>query len=173
MDERLSKAEILKRLETEYLRLQTALDGVTQAQMISPGVCGTWSIKDILAHLIYWNDLPVNELEHALAGESLPNEDLDDETINARSVAEYHTKSTDEVMIDFDASFLRVVDAVHALPASAFESDNELEQRLGNTVHGTLSGNTYDHYAEHLEEILTWLKKSTAKTKSVITQRKD
>ncbi|MDX1995354.1 MAG: ClbS/DfsB family four-helix bundle protein [bacterium] len=160
MEERLSRGEILRRLETEYLKLHSALDNLSAVQMEQGGVVGTWSVKDVLAHMIYWNRFPIEEIGHALRGEPFPNKDWEDDEINAQVVAQYQANTADDVRAEFNTSFMEVVEYIRRLPDSAFQPGNEIEQQTGETIHGIFANNTYDHYALHLEQIQEWMRQT-------------
>ena len=54
MPEPKSKSKIIKQLQAERRRLENNLAGLSQADMLQPGVVKEWSIKDVLAHLADW-----------------------------------------------------------------------------------------------------------------------
>jgi hypothetical protein len=155
MEERLSRAEILERLHTEYSRLMNTTAALTPEQQLEPGVVGTWSVKDVLAHLIFWTQLPVDEIEYAGRGEKYEFDHNDD--INTRTVAAYQDVPLETVMNQLNDAFERVVRLVENLPDTAFEPDNALECLLEETIAGTLNNNTYDHYALHEAQIRAWV----------------
>jgi hypothetical protein len=49
-----TKQELLDSIHVERSKLNKALQGLSEAQQLQPGACGDWSVKDILAHLIDW-----------------------------------------------------------------------------------------------------------------------
>jgi len=51
-----TKANMLKKLNSERRRLEQNLAGLTPQEMLIPGVVGAWSIKDVLAHLADWEE---------------------------------------------------------------------------------------------------------------------
>ncbi len=157
MEDRLSKQAILDRLDLEYRRLLTTIARLQPEQMLVPEVVGEWSVKDVLAHLVYWNQFPVKELETALAGEKPEYFPDDPDVVNAQTVARFADRSLDEVLAAFEDSFLNVIAAVESLPESAFEPENPLEQSLDETVAGTFGNNTYEHWPIHEAQIRLWI----------------
>ncbi|MBN1428621.1 MAG: ClbS/DfsB family four-helix bundle protein [Anaerolineae bacterium] len=59
------KNELLDTLDTSHADLLGSLTGLTQEQMIQPGVIGVWSVKDTLAHLVAWEAEVVTALNQA------------------------------------------------------------------------------------------------------------
>jgi hypothetical protein len=52
-----TKAELLAEIRLQRRRLETNLASLTADERCRPGVCGEWSIKDILAHLQAWEQM--------------------------------------------------------------------------------------------------------------------
>ena len=48
------------------------LNGLSEAEWLEPGVCGYWSVKDIVAHLASYEWLLVDVLESLLGHEETP-----------------------------------------------------------------------------------------------------
>jgi hypothetical protein len=159
MDDRLTREEILSQLQTEYERLQGTLGRMTKVHMTEAGVVGYWSIKDVLAHLIYWNRLPIRELLAALNGETMEYEEGSVDEINARAVAAYREHSLEETRAEFDQSFQEVVGAISGLPDSAFQPNNPLEEAMGDHIAGVFGSNTYEHYPIHERQIRDWIER--------------
>jgi hypothetical protein len=152
-EETLPRGEILRRLDAEYSRLKASLARLTPAQALEPNIVGTWSVKDVIAHLIHWNRFPVGEVRAALDGDTFIYDERGEDQINASTVARYGRRSLDEVVADFDASYQGVVDFIRSLPDCAFEPGNPLEVVLDETIHGTFANNTYEHYPIHEAQI--------------------
>lgn len=154
---RLTREELFNRLIEEYQRLQATLAELTPAQMLEPGAVGFWSVKDMLAHLIFWNRYPVDELNAALHGQPMVFDHSDPDGINARAVALYQDRSLQNVLFDLNHTFRAIFGAIGALPDDAFTPDNALEQVLGDRVSGAFANNTYEHYALHDAQIRAWI----------------
>lgn len=162
-----TKDVILDRLHDEYEAFINVLDDLTVEQMIEPNVVGEWSIKDLVAHLVYWNRLPVQEIEAALSGvdpSTLLNRVDDDTTeaeqvnvINTQVVEESYNESVGDVMANFAHSYQLLLQTVMNLPDSAFQSGGEIERLLGDSIEDTLNNNTYEHWAEHRTQIEAWM----------------
>ena len=157
MDDRPSREEIIQRIEAAHDHFVSALTGLTPEQMLEPGAVGFWSVKDVLAHLIFWNVFPVEEIEGALNGETFPHPQETDDEINARSVAKHRTSSLAAVREDFETTYEHILETVRELPDEAFKPDGRFEQALGDTVNGALANNTYEHWPVHEAQIRAWI----------------
>ncbi len=70
MGKRLRKRELLREIERERAELDEALARLTPRQMTRPGVTrGGWSVKDVLAHLVGWQQMNLGWYEAGLRGE--------------------------------------------------------------------------------------------------------
>src|SRR5258708_14953950 len=47
----MDKQQLLKQLEKAWAGLEESYAGLLDSQLTEPGVMGTWSVKDILAHV--------------------------------------------------------------------------------------------------------------------------
>jgi uncharacterized protein (TIGR03083 family) len=152
---RLDKSEILERLTGERRRLYDVLAQLMPEQRSQPKTIGDWSVKDVIAHMIYWNRLPVRELECALSGSDVKQvrDPRGHNEINADHVARYQESGFDVVMSDFERTHRELIAAVEALPSHAFEPNGEVERLLGDTVEDALNSVTYDHWALHRAQI--------------------
>jgi hypothetical protein len=52
-----SKAELIKDIQVERQRLEKVLATLSKDEMTRPGVIGESTVKDILAHLVAWEQL--------------------------------------------------------------------------------------------------------------------
>lgn len=52
-----SRSELLARIDSEFEALLAEVDRLHGADLLAPGACGEWSVKDLLAHLDAWHDL--------------------------------------------------------------------------------------------------------------------
>lgn len=159
MEDRLSCAEMLERLDTEYRQLRRTLARLTREQMLQPNVIGVWSVKDMLAHLVFWNRFPVDEVGAALCGEFFVYPTRSSDEINARAVRLFQGKSLEETLIDFERSYGEVVALIETLPDEALEQDNPPEQSLDETIHGAFANNTYEHWLIHEAQVRKWLER--------------
>ena len=157
MEERLSRDEILRRLALEYQRLMDTFARLTPEQWIAPGAVGTWTAKDVMAHLVFWNRFPAQELQAAVTGTSVAHPEGTGDEINAWAVASFQDWTPEAVYSAFVYSYGEIVDCVRSLPDSAFEADSAFEQALGDTVHGALANNTYEHWPIHEAQIRAWI----------------
>ena len=141
----------IERIESTWRDWLMALEGVDPARRTEPGVCGYWSVKDIMAHISLWE----NEIhEHIQRWRlRLPKSDLDIDQMNAAIVAENRERPYALVRVNMHRAHH---DAMAAILAIERELDDDIRERI--------ACETWDHYPEHTEQIRTWLNASKGKS---------
>lgn len=100
-----------------HLTFLGALEGCTVEEVTSPGACGIWSVKDIVAHLASYELVLVGTLDEA-AGVG-PNPDLDryrnqGAPFNDGEVAARIDRSFDDVLAELGAAHASVLERLPA-----------------------------------------------------------
>jgi len=66
------KAALLANIQAGYDQLEALLASLSEEQMTNPGVNGSWSVKDNLAHLTAWQNYQAARQEGILDGAAPP-----------------------------------------------------------------------------------------------------
>ncbi len=157
----MNKAEFLSSLQAERLEWDRLLVEAGEDRMEQPGVEGEWSLKDIVAH-VAWYEREMVELIGArrLAGSELwqlPTHQRNEAIYQAnrgRPLAEVLAEGR-EVYSQFLQGFASLKDEDLVDPARFADMP---EDWLPGQV---MAGNSYEHYREHLPAIRAWLAKQT------------
>ncbi len=75
-----------------------------------PGVCGEWSIKDLLGHLAYWDEVRIARLEAEAAGRSFEEDEREEDVINAEQAQARAGRSWDEIVDELTTTRDRLTD---------------------------------------------------------------
>ncbi|MEZ4669385.1 MAG: maleylpyruvate isomerase N-terminal domain-containing protein [Anaerolineae bacterium] len=157
MEERLERDTILNRIHAAHRRMTHTLDQLTPVQQVQPDVVGFWSVKDVVAHLVFWNRFAIHEVGSAQAGNVYPHPEGTPDEINERAVAEFRHQDWRDVHSLFEQSCRQLIDMVENLADDAFMEGNAIEQILDETIHGALANNTYEHWPIHEAQIRMWM----------------
>ncbi|MDP9310914.1 MAG: ClbS/DfsB family four-helix bundle protein, partial [Chloroflexota bacterium] len=65
-----TKAALLARIAGEHKQLEQTLDRIPTAQLVEPRLQSGWSVKDVLAHITWWERRMVQLVQGALQGQS-------------------------------------------------------------------------------------------------------
>ena len=157
----MKKTELLHLLESERERFLDAIDGLSEEEMIHPGVCGEWSLKDLLSHLSRWEGETILMLWQIGQGAKPTTAHFTqkhvDET-NRKWFEEARDRSLEHVLADFHAVRNQI-----ALRLEDFTEKDLNDPRRYNGFKGVplwewIANNSYEHEAEHIQDVLNWRK---------------
>ena len=129
------------RYEASYQAVLDAVALVPIDQRTMPGVCGQWSLKDLLGHLSFWDGDLAIELEAKQNGETLPtSSERDWQSINSEQAAMRADRDWDDILREVRANHDRLV------PLLIDPGENPNDEPI------------HEHWDEHHEQIETWLR---------------
>src|SRR3989454_9890567 len=64
----MDRRQLLKRLEEAWEALKESYAGLSDAELLEPGVAGVWSVRDVIAHVTWWEEEALTHLPLILAG---------------------------------------------------------------------------------------------------------
>ncbi len=156
-----TKAELLAGLGASRAELESIVTQVPSERMTEPGACGTWSIKDVLAHLAVGNDWLALQLERRARGEVPGPEEL--QRVEELGLADNQTRNTyyAQQHKDLDLAYVqdwdrraneRLLAALAALPEARLQEPDWW-------TFGRALGSVFDlnHDREHAQDIQRWL----------------
>ncbi|HEV3350120.1 MAG TPA: ClbS/DfsB family four-helix bundle protein [Methylomirabilota bacterium] len=144
------KTELLKGAETELAAFKRAIAGLDEERMREAWL-GTWSVREIVAHISGWH----RELGPALLRmsrgerpipEGVSYDDVD--AWNARFADGRKAASTALILKELDASHAAFLEAAAAVPEERYVP--------GKTAHKIVDLNSRHHYQEHRAQIEEW-----------------
>ena len=146
--------------EREREAWRALVDEVGVDRMTEPGPMGPWSFKDLASHLLGWRDRTISRLEAAADGREAPAPDWPselegDDSINDWIQARSDGRSVRAVLNDVDRSYVRLAEAIAALPEGLVTRRDALPWMEGESLAETdLFGHLHD---EHMPSIRAWL----------------
>ncbi|MEO7001207.1 MAG: ClbS/DfsB family four-helix bundle protein [Ktedonobacterales bacterium] len=150
------KSEILDQIRATHQLLEALLADLDAARMTQPGVNGEWSVKDMLAHIAWWERHRVRSLRSGSDDSYVEGVDLgvdaDTDRVNAEVFAAYHDRSLADVRAEFDAAHSEALATIEAM------SDDELAL---DDVYEAIAWDTFRHYPEHTAMLTAWLEAKT------------
>ena len=150
--------ELLSRATEEREKLMALWDGLSESEMTAvPGPQADWSVKDTIAHIAWWQEAMVNWASAALRGEMIAHTQTVDE-VNARVFAENRDQPLNAVLSAFDASFARLESLLGRMTDDEI-NDPELANIGGTALRLYIGGNTFVHYADHIDELTAYVKR--------------
>ena len=140
-----TKEAVIAAVDDAWRDLRRSLSPLTAADMDIPGVCGEWSVKDVLGHVTTWEA----ELIQSLAmGRALPSLAVD--AFNQAAAVLKRRLSHRELMEQLEETHRSLRDALNGTPSSYFEPGESLREKI--------DADSVLHYDEHAAQIRAWLK---------------
>jgi hypothetical protein len=131
--------------------LLASFEGLSEDELVRPGVVEQWSVKDILAHITTWEEEGLHHLPTVAAGKKPPTYasqygSLDG--FNALKFEQNSKRSLDEVTTRLDETHARLLAYLDTVPDELLHSKERFRNRL--------KWDTYSHYAMHAKHIQEW-----------------
>ena len=152
MAKQTSKDQLLKDIYTERRRLEKNLSVLSADDMIQPEVMGTWSVKDILAHLVAWERLFLDWYStgvHAGTPETTPvgmsQKSID--ALNQQIYEKNRWRSLDNILAEFHTSYREIMTLIAAIPEEDMFVHGRFPWTGTLTLADYIAGNTCNHYA--------------------------
>jgi hypothetical protein len=64
----MDKTQLIRKLDRAWEAFVTSYAGLPDSEMTEAGVTGDWSVRDIIAHVTWWEEEALKHLPHILAG---------------------------------------------------------------------------------------------------------
>jgi uncharacterized damage-inducible protein DinB len=157
MGEPLNNLELIERVRRARAEWEAVIAPLADEQMVRPGVSGDWSIKDLIAHISWFEREMITVLEkRALIGSELWL--LPDDPRNAAIFEENKDRSLEDIRQDARAIFDRLLEQLEGLETpELYDPSRFSEMPLDWQPWKLLAGNTYEHYEDHLPQVQAWL----------------
>jgi hypothetical protein len=127
-----SKAELFSATHAEREKLEQKIASMTPAELVHPGTMGDWSVKDILQHLVDWEQRWISWYEGGKRGESVMTPEPGYNwrqmgLLNERYRLKHADRSLEAVQADFEASYQHIMKLVEEIPLIAWIAGNTCE----------------------------------------------
>lgn len=163
-----SKEQLLQDVQSQRRRLEKILSTLDPAAMTRPGALGTWSVKDVLAHLAAWEGLFLEWYRSGVQG-SVPAtspvgmSQKAMQALNAQIYARNRGRSLEEVLAEFQASYRQIVAVLETIAEEDLFAPARFPWTGKLTLAEYVAGNTCNHYAWAHSQIRKWLKRQAGK----------
>lgn len=158
----LDKMTLLRRIRAAYADAEQLLARVPADCVAVSGVCGHWSTKDLVAHLMTWEARTLRWLDDARHGTPLtvpePGFGWDEfDRLNAVGYERYREWDYEDVRRAFHATQAQMLTAVDRLSEAELRGEDGMTGMFRDAPVGAIAANTYEHYELHLAQIRDWL----------------
>ena len=147
--------QVLQRLDAAWAGFEDSYAGLADAQLLTPGVQGGWSVRDIIAHVTWWEEESLTHLPLIRDGGRPPRYSVTYggiDAFNALMTERRRHLSLGEVLRQHREVHDRLLDYVRAAPGALFTRETRFRRRLRL--------DTYAHYPLHARAIRAWRARS-------------
>lgn len=156
----MTAARLVDILQTERSQWNALLAQVGPDRMEIPGVEGTWSVKELVAHLTWYERAIVDGARQVMSGGAFvrPSSgagDMDER--NARIAAESRARPVADVLAEADDVFSQLLRIIAACPDDLLNNAKLLDMPDEIPPWMRVANNSYTHYRQHAQSIREWL----------------
>lgn len=151
----MNKQQLLKQMEKAWTALQESFSGLSAADLTEPGIAGTWSVRDVLAHVTTWEEESLKHLPLILSGGKPPRYSVQYggiDAFNALMTEQKRGLSLSAVLQQMEETHRRLIHYVGGAPEEQLKRETRFRRRLRL--------DTYGHYSKHARMIREWRKRS-------------
>jgi hypothetical protein len=149
-------SDVITRYERGGSDLRAAVAGLTQAQLLMRPVAGTWSIQQIVIHLMDSDLIGADRMKRIIAEESPPTLVGYNESLFADHLS-YDLQPVEDAVTVFDLNRRLFARVLRKLPPAAFERTG-MHTETGRVTLGWM----LPHYVEHLDHHLDFIRRKRA-----------
>jgi len=149
----MNRQQLLQKLDQAWSELKDSYAGLSDAQLREPGVIGDWSVKDVLAHVTWWEEEALKHLPLIVNGGRPPRYSAQYggiDPFNALMREQKRNLSLAEVLQQQEQTHRRLIAYIESVPEDQFATDTRFRHRLRL--------DTYSHYPQHARAIREWRK---------------
>lgn len=150
--EYMSGADLLARVRQDRAAFAGLWDGLTDAQLTQrPGVQDDWSVKDLMAHIVWWENYMIERIGKIVAGTDKPAQGDLDQT-NAEILAGNNKRELADVVADFDNNLRQVETLITSLTDEQINDPAAVDYG-GRQLLKFLISDTFGHYGTHQPDL--------------------
>jgi hypothetical protein len=155
----MDKEELIDRIYKGRMQFEAILRKFDDRQMVEPKLLGEWSIKDMLAHLEFWDRWAVSLFNTLEKGEEvkdlLQGSSIDD--FNRQLFMRNHQRDLDDVKKGEMEAFNELVHRVETASPEDLFNGNRFAWTDGRPIANWFIWNSYEHWEEHMASLQSLL----------------
>ena len=167
MNKHLTTAQLLEAMRTARSNWEALVAEAGEARLTEPGVEGNWSLKDIIAHITYFETWATDNVLAFRRGEPRPQPEytgLEIDEENARIYERLRSKSLPQVLQESQVSFQRSIEAVQGLrDEDLYDPKFTRVPDADWAVFDLIEGDTFEHYDDHSASVRAWLDRTAGR----------
>lgn len=156
----MNKNELLQTIHKCRDEIEACWEGATEEQMTArPGPQADWSVKDLIAHLTFWEQDVLTSLGNSALG-TTPDWNADTDAVNARVFEANKDRPLTDIQADFRRSLEQICDLVGGFSDADLTDTERLKLGDGTALWQYIADETYEHYRDdHLPDVRAWARR--------------
>ena len=153
--------QVLQRLDAAWMDFEASYAGLSESELVIPGVSKQWSVRDVIAHVTWWDEEALTHLPHIREGRRPPRYSVTYggiDAFNALMTEKWRKFSVADVLREHADVHRRLREYVQGVPDEMFARETRFRRRLRL--------DTYSHYPKHAKAIRSWRRAVIADTSS-------
>jgi hypothetical protein len=157
------KIQLLEWITASRAELDALIAPLTDAQMVAPSAEGALSVKDLLAHVSWWERRTLRALAYAARGEAPPKLAAEGEgeggvnRVNAQTFQANRDRSLEDVCAEYVRSGRDLLAALAGYSEADLFDEEGFTKVLEFPALYLIAGDSYLHYPDHVASIRAWL----------------
>ena len=143
--------QVLEKLERAWKDFEESYAGLSNEQLMTPNVTGKWSVRDIIAHVTWWEEEALKHMPVILDG-GTPERYSDKyggiDDFNAIMTVKRSHLTLEEVLRQHDEVHEKLLAYVREAPEDLWARETKFRRRLRL--------DTFGHYPVHTNAIRAW-----------------
>jgi hypothetical protein len=151
----MNRQQLLKQLDKAWTVFKESYASLSDSQLTEPGVTGHWSVKDIVAHVTWWEEEALQHLPRILTGGRPPRYSIKYggiDAFNAQMTEQKRGLSLSDVLRQQEETHRKLLDYIQSAPEEQCTRETRFRRRLRL--------DTYSHYPKHAKAIRAWRARS-------------
>ena len=147
----MDRQKLLKQLDRAWTAFKESYAGLSDSQLTESGVTGNWSVKDMIAHMTWWEEEALKHLPLIIKGGRPPRYSVKYggiDAFNALMTEQKRSLSLSDVLRQQDETHRRLIAYIQIVPEEQFTRETRVRRRLRL--------DTYNHYPKHAKAIRAW-----------------
>lgn len=147
----MTNEQMIGRIDRAWADFGASHAGLSDRQLLMPGVTGAWSVRDLIAHVTWWEEEALTHLPVVGEGRKPPRYSVTYggiDAFNALMTERSRGLSLEAVLERHHDVHERLRDFVRSVPAQLLTGETRFRRRLRL--------DTYGHYPLHAKGIRTW-----------------
>lgn len=151
----MKRENLLRQLDKAWIAFKASYAGLSDTQLTEPGVTDNWSVKNIIAHVTWWEEEALKHLPLIASGGRPPRYSVKYggiDAFNAQMTEQKQDLPLDDVLRQMEDTHRQLVAYIQSVPEEYFTQETRFRRRLRL--------DTYSHYPIHTKAIQEWRQRS-------------